>query len=78
MKEKWQPIETAPKDGTWIALWSDGSKVQAGYWGPSYFGSDHKWIQYAHRSECEEVEPEPTHWQPLPEPPAQPTTGEGE
>lgn len=64
----WQPIETAPKDGTWVILFTPAG-VQCGYWGGSYFGRDMAWLQYAHRSDYEEVEGVPTHWMPLPEPP---------
>lgn len=65
----WRPIETAPKDETWVILFTpDG--VQCGYWGATYFGMNPAWVQYAHRSECEEVNGEPTHWMPLPEPPS--------
>jgi len=28
---QWQPIETAPKDGSWILLW-DGYRAISGYW----------------------------------------------
>ena len=66
----WQPIETAPKDGTWVVLFTAEGGVQCGYWGATYFGSDHSWIQYGHRSDYEEVEGIPTHWMPLPPPPS--------
>jgi len=66
----WRPIETAPKDGMWVALWSADGGVTAGFWGPTYFDSDHAWIRYHHRSDFDEVIPRPTHWLPLPEPPA--------
>lgn len=62
----WQPIETAPKDGTslmvWcadreivtLAFWLEGNDVRKGYWSGHY----------------ETITPdEPTHWQPLPQPP---------
>lgn len=66
----WQPIETAPRDGTWVILHTAAGGVQPGYWGPTYFGYNPAWVQYAHRSEAEEIIGEPTHWMPLPAPPA--------
>ena len=64
--QTWQTIESAPRDGTWLILFSPTGGVQCGFWGPTYFGSDPAWIQYAHRSDCEEVIGKPTHWMPLP------------
>lgn len=57
----WQPIETAPKDGTRILLWGDlpdwdGCFYEVGYWDESIGGFT--------------CDVEPTHWQPLPKPPA--------
>lgn len=83
---KWQPIATAPKDGTeiigifwkqyhvdkkptihgpwtvafrdgkWMASWGDARVLHSeGWWGTEY----------------EEAPLDPTHWMPLPEPPAQ-------
>ena len=70
MNSEWQPIETAPKDGTPIILGFPDMACE-GYWmcDPSrnhwgetgWFASDsdvlfeHPW--------------KPTHWMPLPEPP---------
>ena len=63
---QWQPIETAPKDGTWIMICRPttyASKLGCAlvYWDDHFacwhdgdYHSDH----YA-----------PTHWMPLPEPP---------
>lgn len=73
---EWQPIDTAPKDGKWIALWSQDGGVSVGYWGPTYFDSDYAWVRYHHRSDSEEVRPVPTHWRPLPQPPAPQQTKE--
>jgi hypothetical protein len=53
----WQPIETAPKDGTRILLWC-GSKAHTfvGQW------SRGSWVGAKYHT--------PTHWIPLPAPPA--------
>ena len=58
--DNWQPIETAPKDGTEILAW-DGIEHKIARWDePSgWFLSD--WMR------CY-----PTHWQPLPAPPESP------
>lgn len=55
----WRPIETAPRDGTDIIATNHASGVYIGaFYGPTFMTS----IGYCKR--------EPTHWQPLPEPPA--------
>ena len=66
----WQPIETAPKDGTPILIYE-----------PPYFDATphatyvcswdtykEAWVE--HSGECY-AQYEPTHWMPLPEPPTQ-------
>lgn len=68
-KYTWQPIESAPKDGKWIILFSTVEGVTCGYWGPTYFEYDPDWIHYSHRSESWIVPGKITHWMPLPEPP---------
>ena len=65
MNREWLPIDTAPRDGRWVIL-CKGEEVRPGYWGPTYFGTDHGWITYSHRSDYEESIREPTHWMPLP------------
>lgn len=70
---EWQPIESAPKDGTYIIVWP-----------PTYEGvaSCAKWDEQKHhkkpkphwrRLDATHVWQSrirtPTHWQPLPEPP---------
>lgn len=52
----WQPIETAPKDGTVIDLWYPDFGRLADQW----YDADDGWF----------VAPNPTHWMPIPEPPA--------
>jgi len=76
---EWQPIETAPKDGTAFLAWEDDDR--GNQW-PVVI----KWTEYETEEDreefgegfwqyCEELlsdvagEAEPTHWLPLPPPP---------
>jgi len=68
---EWQPIETAPKDGTQVDLWCcSGSDLRYGerYVDAEFLGG--KWKYY---SDCYEgwvtISYTPTHWMPLPSPP---------
>lgn len=76
---EWQPIETAPKDGTWILgvnnrgnqaviIWRDAAFYENGR-GP-YPGWIHPFT-HGHLSDFWNgmVGSVATHWQPLPEPP---------
>ena len=57
----WQPIETAPKDGTETLLWEKGFEVYAvGY----FCELAEKWVVFGTHWNWQ-----PTHWMPLPEPP---------
>jgi hypothetical protein len=60
---EWQPIETAPKDGTDLLLWWPyWSKIPVhGYW------SLGEWASLSAISEGDG----PTHWMPLPAPPTE-------
>lgn len=61
----WLPIESAPRDGTWVLLGAVGvPDVWSGKW--HYVGprAGSRWESLIGR-----VPFEPTHWQPLPEPP---------
>jgi hypothetical protein len=72
----WQPIETAPKDGTQVLLWVDGH-VMLSRWYVHYLNG----APNPHRApEWEQGEMyggfggymgplRPTHWMPLPQPP---------
>lgn len=88
MKQEWQPIETAPKDGQRILIgwWEDPDheswQARAAYWEDAF--------ECAWSEEIEDNLPvaawtddavasfayeethsyQPTHWMPLPEPPA--------
>ena len=74
---EWQPIETAPKDGTLVDLWvidtSDGSGRRET---DAYFANG-KWWSTRDTNAGEPVEQgriTATHWMPLPAPPP---AGEG-
>lgn len=79
----WQPIETAPRDGIWILLCGgspnddtcygdEGRRPAVGQWTTKCNGHEveghwqHCWYDGGYYGEYEN----PTHWQPLPEPPA--------
>ena len=59
----WQPIETAPKDGTYVLLYEprdDDHAIEVGFYEcETWYGMDHIYSIY------------PTHWMPLPKPPEQ-------
>ncbi len=66
---EWQPIETAPKDGTFILCYHSSGHInvqqycQDKFWRSSIDNAPHIW--------------QPTHWMPLPPPPAKATASEG-
>lgn len=65
----WQPIETAPKDGTWFLAFVPDNPMA---WGPYEFSSwtqdySGKWY-FCGTDSSEELEGI-THWMPLSEPP---------
>ena len=74
----WQPIETAPKDGTWVLLTGgtvDGSwdgdtapMVVVGQYLPPW-GSEAIWHFAWYDNGYYGEYSNPTHWMPLPEPP---------
>ncbi len=71
---QWQPIETAPKDGTPILLWAPEWKYvsRCGWWQSSINGSDDAgWTDGTVISwNYQEVSILlPTRWMPLPDPP---------
>ena len=59
----WQPIETAPTDGTRILLRGRDGKIADGHYGqPDGYANPKQFVwPYIHAN--------PTHWRPLPEPP---------
>lgn len=75
----WQPISTAPKDGTRVLLAAIGHEVGFGVWeedkGRTLIAADEPyWEPYDHSSWNLEYKDgkwfEPTHWAPWPEPPS--------
>jgi len=66
--DEWQPIETAPKDGTEVIVVRSGFKVTVGW-----FDKKSGWTNPT-RAISEDYDQEmggyePTHWMPLPKPP---------
>jgi hypothetical protein len=72
MRERWQPIETAPKDARPVLCWSpDAAEALDIYIG--YRIEDDEYpdgYAYFENSSSDAVDAQPTHWMPLPEPPA--------
>ena len=60
----WQPIETAPHDGSRILVYADYEMFVVRWIDDWWHVNDNKHGPYSLRG------PEPTHWMPLPEPPA--------
>jgi hypothetical protein len=71
MTQTWQPIETAPKDGTRIVALSN----KKGLGLPSFIHwDDGAWCGMTYEDEKRLVIYDPTHWMPLPTPPTEETT----
>jgi hypothetical protein len=61
----WQPIETAPRDGTMIDVWAwPGERIPDVSW-------REEWGQWLHDDGNGLLSCVPTHWMPLPAPPEQ-------
>ncbi len=74
---EWQPIETAPKDGSSILIVYicplDGPLVkEAQWWKRWYTDETNQGWMLANLDEEYGDYIEPTHWMPLPEPPVSP------
>ena len=66
----WQPIATAPVDEAVLTIW-DGVDIKSGeparYWNVAALHSDGFWYLTDEYQDCIDT---PTHWMPLPDPPA--------
>lgn len=69
---EWQPIETVPKDETWVLLYfpdftwaAEANGVILAFWS----NDGHGWFDSEAASNALDEEHQPTHWMPLPEPP---------
>jgi hypothetical protein len=65
----WQPIETAPTDGTSVLI----GESDRGSCGEAYFEKEERrwyWANTAPHDYPEPREPFPTHWMPMPQAPA--------
>jgi hypothetical protein len=82
MRAAWRPIESAPKDGTTVfvhvpgesryptaAQFSSREYFEEQYGAPEYMDEGWYWA-FGYPSDFHEDTIEPTHWQPLPPPPA--------
>lgn len=72
-EDGWQPIETAPKDGTRVLLWFEwhdlpvvGDFRYGRWWSVHSLGGN---LAYPNGMDWEEVM-KPAYWRPLPAPPA--------
>lgn len=65
---EWQPIETAPKDGTWVLGFKERKYVQDQIetW---HWVEAEDFVGWEHAAEANDFYEQPTHWMPLPAPP---------
>lgn len=66
---EWQPIETAPKDGTTVLLLILGVVIEGSWGRNACLFWDVAWLPSHGCGCCTHPNPEPTHWMPLPPPP---------
>jgi len=71
---KWQPIETAPKDGSWFLTWTPPSEHSSAMY-PNIDMAQHDGKGWCKIS-CGFSRV--THWMPLPEPPAKAMEASGQ
>ena len=67
---EWQPIETAPKDGTWIVVLCDWPEVPVTckfVQFKQYNGNVVEYWEMPYRGSCGEQTCEPKYWHPIPQ-----------
>tara|TARA_Y100000296_G_C5168586_1_gene256064 strand:- start:58 stop:327 length:270 start_codon:yes stop_codon:yes gene_type:complete len=72
---EWQPIETAPKDGSWIDIWTvwgadKNGKVSVPHRWTDAFWNGEEWESGNFSQTQFEATVTVTHWMPLPDEPA--------
>lgn len=68
---EWQDIETAPKDGTNVILAVAGCEESAeAHWNGEHWVGCSSEVEYTDPYDNVGVFEHPTHWMPLPKPPA--------
>ena len=70
-EQKWQPIETATKDGTKVLAFFQRSKSIRVAWYREFLLDGWLWAYEADRNP-DRWSDQPTHWMPLPPPPETP------
>lgn len=68
---EWQPIETAPKDGTIILGYDDSGVVAAMRFVVPMYGGHPEWELAELSWPNDSMSAYPTHWMPMPPPPQQ-------
>lgn len=71
----WQPIETAPRDGTWVLVYEPREyepRVHVAHWGtPEWHGGPSTWVTMALGPNPDTYNADDaSHWMPLPPPPS--------
>ena len=68
--ESWRPIETAPHDGTDVLVWN-GDVRTISMWGKVSHVPTYGWLDmvWADIEDADLLDPQPSYWMPLPEPP---------
>lgn len=64
----WQPIETAPKNGTEVLTWGVRRGMDIAVYDPGSENEEYAWTCTSSGMSLDH-ESRPTHWMPLPEPP---------